>query len=246
MSISRVLAQARVELILMLRRGESLMVTFAIPLGVLVFFSNIDVAKPKGYRHAVDFLVPGVLALAVMSSAMVSLAIATGFDRRYGVLKRLGATPLTRAELLTAKIIMVLTMETIQVGLVVGVGAVLGWSVPIGLLGAVAVLLIGTVAFAGLGMLMAGTLRAEATLALANGLFMALLFLGGMAYPLERMPSFLRDVARALPAAALAECLHGALSPLHNAAFPVGSLSVLIVWAIALTMLAARKFRWEE
>jgi ABC-2 type transport system permease protein len=238
-------AQARTETVLTFRRGESLIVTLAIPLGVLVFFSKIDTSvTPTGYAHPVDFLVPGVLALAVMSTAMVSLGIATGFERHYGVLKRLGTTPLSRGGLLAAKTATVLAMEALQFVLIVVVGAALGWHVPAEVVPAVGIMLLGTVAFAGLGLLMAGTLRAEANLALANGLFLVLLFLGGMAYPLEKLPAFLRDIAHALPAAALSECLRGLLAP--HKAFPTGSLAVLVVWAVALPWLAARRFRWEE
>jgi ABC-2 type transport system permease protein len=241
-----VAAQARTEIVLSLRRGESLVVTLAIPLGVLVFFSKIDTSIPAGYKSAVDFLVPGVLALAIMSAAMVSLGIATGFDRRYGVLKRLGATPLSRGQLLAAKTITVLALEVIQFVFIILVGIALGWHATIGIIPAVGLSLLGTIAFAGLGMLMAGTLRAEATLAVANGLFLVLLFLGGMAYPLDKLPSFLQDLARALPAAALSETLHGVLGGAAGAGFPTGSLVVLCVWAVVLPALAIRWFRWEE
>ena len=139
--------------------------------------------------HAVDFLAPGILALAVMSTAMVSLGIATGFERQYGVLKRLGATPLGRPRLLGAKIASVAAVEIVQVALIVvdrpapraGIpGARPGW---LCLLSCSA-----TVAFAGLGLLMAGTLRAEVTLAAANGLYLLLLLLGGMVFPLSKLP----------------------------------------------------------
>ena len=246
MNLKGVLAQTRTEMLLTLRRGESLVVTFAIPLGVLVFFSKIEASKPAGYTRSVDFLVPGVLGLAVMSASMVSLAISTGFERRYGVLKRLGSTPLSRSGLLIAKTLTVLALETIQCSLILAVGVALGFSIPIGVIAAIGIVLLGTVAFAGLGMLMAGTLRAEATLALANGLFLVLLFLGGMAYPLEKMPSFLGDLAKALPAAALSECLHGTLGAPAGRGFPTGSLVVLTVWAIVLPLIAAKRFRWEE
>ena len=133
-----VVAQARTELVLMLRRGENLVVTLAIPLGVLVFFSKVDTNVPAGYATAVDFLVPGVLALAVMSAAMVSLGIATGFERRYGVLKRLGSTPLTRGGLIVAKTATIVALEVIQFVAIVAVGIALGWHVPSGVFGAVA------------------------------------------------------------------------------------------------------------
>ena len=246
MNTKAVRAVARSEFALTMRRGESLVVTLAIPLGVLVFFTKIDANVPEGYTRAVDFLVPGVIALAVMSSAMVSLGIATGFDRRYGVLKRLGATPLPRAGLVVAKTLTVLALELVQLALVIGAGMLLGWRPGGGAVGAIGIVLLGTCAFAGLGLLMAGTLRAEATLALANALFLVLLFLGGMAYPLERLPSFLRDLARALPAAALSESLHGVLGGRAGAGFPAGSFVVLCVWAVLLPVLGARWFRWEE
>jgi ABC-2 type transport system permease protein len=235
-------AQARAETVLQLRRGENLIVTLAIPLGILVFFAKVD-AISTDFAHPVDFMVPGVLSLAVMAAAMVSLGIATGFERRYGVLKRLGSTPLSRGGLLVAKTATVLALELLQILLVVVVGVAIGWHVPAGIVPAVGLLLIGTVAFAGIGMLMAGTLRAEANLAAANGLFLVLLFLGGMAYPLAKLPTPIQDFAKLLPAAALSETVRSVLS---SRAFPAGELAVLAVWAVAAPMLAARYFRWEE
>jgi ABC-2 type transport system permease protein len=242
MKTRAVAAQARVELLLMLRRGENLVVTLVIPLGVLLFFGRVD--KITNLRDPVAFLVPGTLALAVMAAAMVSLGIATGFERRYGVLKRLGSTPLSRAGLLTAKTATILALEVIQAVLIVAVGAALGWRVPAGVVPAIGLLLLGTVAFAAIGILMAGTLRAEATLGLANGLFLVLLFLGGMAYPLDRLPGGMQAFAKALPAAALSESLRGVLD--HGRHFASGEFVVLLAWAVIVPIMAARWFSWEE
>ncbi len=166
-STGAVAAQTRLELAMTLRRGESLLVTLAIPIGILVFFGKVDALTTiKG--DPVDFLVPGVLALAVMASAMVSLGIATGFERRYGVLKRLGSTPLSRGGLLAAKTLNVLAIEVLQAVAIVLTGVALGWHVDGSIVPAIGLLLLGTVAFAGIGMLMAGTLRAEANLALGE------------------------------------------------------------------------------
>jgi ABC-2 type transport system permease protein len=241
-AVRRVLSQARVELVLSLRRGESLLVSFLVPIGILVFFAKVDAVNTT-LRHPVDFLVPGVLALAVMSTAMVSLGIATGFERRYGVLKRLGSTPLSRAGLLAAKTVVVLVIELAQLVVIVGTGLALGWDPKHGLAAAVGLLLVGTVAFAGIGLLLAGTLRAEANLAMANALFLVLLFLGGMAYPLARLPDALATFARGLPAAALAESVR---SVVRNDSVPWSHLAVLFGWAIGAPVLAARWFRWEE
>jgi ABC-2 type transport system permease protein len=237
-----VAAQARVEALLTVRRGESLLVTLGIPAGVLVFFGTVEVVE-VGRGDRIDFVAPGVLALAVMSTAMVSLGIATGFERRYGVLKRLGPTPLGRAGLLTAKTLTVLALEVVQ-ALVLGLAALaLGWSPDGDVPAAVGIMALGTVAFAGLGLLMAGSLRAEATLALANGLYILLLLTGGMAFPLDRLPRALEVVARGFPAAPLAGCLRGALD---GTGVPGGELAVLAGWAVAGPLLAVRLFRWEE
>ena len=243
MSRKAVVAQTKLELAMTLRRGESLMVTLAIPVGILVFFGKVNpLTAVKG--DPIDFLVPGVLALAVMASAMVSLGIATGFERRYGVPKRLGSTPLSRGGLLAAKTLNVLALEVLQVGVIVATGLALGWHTDAARVGAaIGLLLLGTIAFAGIGMFMAGTLRAEANLALANALFLVLMFLGGMAYPLAKLPTAVASIARLLPAAALAECLRAVLD---STAFPAGAFVVLLVWTMAAPLAAARWFKWEE
>ena len=242
MNGSAVAAQTKLELAMTLRRGESLLVTLAIPIGILVFFGKVNpLSSITG--DPIDFLVPGVLSLAVMASAMVSLGIATGFERRYGVLKRLGSTPLSRGGLLAAKTLNVLAIEVLQVVVIVATGVALGWKLESTIIPAIGVLLLGTIAFAGIGMLMAGTLRAEANLALANAAFLVLMFLGGMAYPLAKLPNTVESVARLLPAAALAECVRAVLG--HHS-FPVGNFVVLVVWAVAAPLAAARWFKWEE
>jgi len=242
--MNAVLAQTRVELLLTLRRGESVLLTFAIPLLLLAFFSTVDVLPlPAGTDDPVDFLFPGVLALAVMSTAMVSLAIATGFERSMGVLKRLGATPLTRPQLLAAKILALLAIEAIQVAVLVAVGLALGWRLgdgdPLAFAGA---LVLATIAFAGIGMLMAGTLPALTTLAAANGLYLVLLLLGGMVVPLTELPDAIRVVAELLPAGALSDATHGALD---GTGVPGRAWLVLAAWAVIAPTISARLFRWD-
>jgi len=239
--VKAVATQARTEVVLTLRRGESLLVTIGIPVMLLVFFSVVDVL-PTNTADPVDFLAPGVLALAVMSTAMVSLGIATGFERQYGVLKRLAVTPLGRPALLAAKTGSVVAVEILQFAVLVPVAWALGWR-PGGNAGLAAVaLLVATIAFAGLGMLMAGTLRAEMTLGLANGVYIALLLLGGMIIPRSELPAALEAVAKVLPAAALSETVGAALD---DGGTPARAWLVLMVWAVAAPAVAAWRFRWE-
>jgi ABC-2 type transport system permease protein len=237
-------AQTAAELRLTLRRGDAVLLNLAIPVGLLVFFSIVDVLpKPAGITHSVDFLTPGILALAVMSTAMVSLGIATGFERQYGVLKRLGATPLGRPRLLGAKIGSVAAIEVVQVLLIVVTALLLGWDPGGPAAEAIPAILLATIAFSGLGLLLAGLLRAEVTLAAANGLYLVLLLLGGMIFPLSKLPAGLRTLAEGLPSGALSDALHGALTA--GASVPNRAWVVLLVWAVVTPLLAARTFRWE-
>jgi ABC-2 type transport system permease protein len=227
-----------------LRRGESVLLTLGIPIGLLVFFSLVDVLpKPAGVKDAVTFLAPGILALAVMSTGMVSLGIATGFERQYGVLKRLGSTPLGRPALLGAKTASIVVLEVLQAVVLVVVAIILGWNQEGNIALAIVAVLLATVAFAGLGLLMAGALRAEVTLAAANGLYLVLLLLGGMVFPLSKLPGGLRAFARALPAAALSDALHGSLTA--GATIPARAWIVLAVWAVVTPLAAMATFRWE-
>lgn len=242
-ALRRLAAQSGAELSMTMRRGESLLLTLGIPEVLLVFFSEVHLL-PTGTDHPVRFLAPGILALAVMSTAFVNLSIATGFERGYGVLKRLGATPLGRPALLGAKIAAVLVVELVQAAVLVPVALGLGWRPSAGGAGvAVAVVVLATVGFGGLGLVLAGVLRAEVNLAAANGLWLVLLLVSGMLAPLSKLPGGLQAAAKVLPAAALADALHAALGV--RAAVPGWSWVVLAAWALGAPALAALTFRWE-
>ena len=215
-------AQTAMEARLTLRHGESLVLTMVIPILLLVGISQTSVVRLPG-DDRVGFLAPGILALAVMSSAFTGQAISTGFERSYGVLKRLGASALSRRDLLLAKTLAVLAVITLQMVVIA----------------AVAVLL-GTAAFSGLGLLMAGTLRAEATLAAANLVYLLLLAVGGVMYAL---PSGVSGVLGLLPITALVDGLRAVLS--DGGTGPLRCWVVLGVWALASITAAARWFRWE-
>lgn len=236
-------SQTAAEIRMTLRRGESLLLTLGIPVMLLVFFSLVDVL-PTTTDDPVDFLAPGVLALAVMSTAMVATAIATAFERQYGVLKRLGTTPLGRPNLIGAKILGVLVVEALQLAVLVLVGLALGWRPPgAGLALSLVAVLLGTAAFAGLGLAMAGSWKAEVTLAGANGIYLVLLLVSGMVIPLDKLPGVLRTIARLLPSTALSEILHGLLTA--GVDVPARAWFVLVVWGVLGPLLAIRVFRWE-
>jgi ABC-2 type transport system permease protein len=241
-----VLTQAGLELRMMLRNGEQLLLTIVIPLLVLGGLAGVEAMNLGDRGERVDFLTPGVLALAVISTSFTGLAIGTGFERRYGALKRLGASPLPRWGLLAGKTLAVLAVETLQVALICGLGFALGWD-PHGsaraALAALPLLLAGTAVFCAFGLLMAGTLRAEATLAFANLVYLLLLVTGGIAVPLDRFPSGVRTVLELLPAGALAEGLRDVLR--DGTGLPWSALGVLVAWGVAAAAAAAATFRWE-
>ena len=238
-------AQAGLELRTLLRNGEQLVLTLIIPVLLLAAFSQEDLVS-YGPGRRIDFLAPGILALAVLSTAFTSQAIATGFERRYGVLKRLGTTPLSRRGLISAKTLTMLVVEVLQSVLIVAVALGLGWQPHGGAAAVASVILLmvaGTAAFSGLALLLAGTLRAEATLAAANLLYLVMLGIGGVVFPLTKFPPSAQPLLRLLPAGALSTGLRSVLQ--YGSGLPVRDLLVLVVWAVAGIALAGRFFRWE-
>jgi ABC-2 type transport system permease protein len=235
-------AQTALETRMLLRNGEQLLLTVIIPSLLLLLFSTVDVID-TGRGKSVDFLAPGILALAVMSTAFTGQAIATGFERRYGVLKRLGASPLPRWALMTAKTGSVLVTEILQIALLTVIALGLGWSPHGNPLSVFLLLVLGTAAFSGLGLLMAGTLKAEATLAAANLVFLLLLVGGGVIVPLDKFPHGLRSALELLPITALSDGLRDVLQ--YGRDMPWGEAGILAVWAVLGLGAAARWFRWE-
>nr|WP_090971356.1 ABC transporter permease [Nocardioides exalbidus] len=243
-----VLAQSRMEARLMLRNGEQLLLAIVIP--VIVLVGGVVGADRIGIdlegHRAVDVLTPGVLALAVMSTAFTSVAIATGFERRYGVIKLLGSSPLPRSGLLMGKVLALLNVVALQLVVLVAVGLALGWEPslahpPRSLTALVLAVALGTAAFAALGLFVAGVLRAEATLALANLVYLLLMAGGGVVLP----PSTYGGAASVivwLPSGALGEAMRSALV---DATIDGRSLLVLALWAVVGTVLTARTFKWE-
>jgi ABC-2 type transport system permease protein len=238
----QVLAQARMESKLMLRNGEQLLLAVVIP--VIVLIGGVTGADRIGIdleHDPIDVFAPGVLALAVMSTAFTSLAIATGFERRYGVIKRLGSSPLPRSGLLAGKVGGLLLVEVLQIVVISVVALALGWDPAPGILGAVLAVVVGTAAFASLGLFVAGVLRAEATLAAANLIYLLLLAGGAVVLPISAYGAF-GDVVRWLPSGALGGAMREALIDGGTA---WSDLAVLLAWAVLGTALTTRTFTWE-
>jgi ABC-2 type transport system permease protein len=229
----------------MLRNGEQLLLALVIP--VLALFGGvlgIEYLDLSLSHTPVDLLTPGILALAVMSTSFTSLAISTGFERRYGVLKRLGASPLPRHGLLLGKVGALLLVQAVQVAVIGGIALAMGWSPELtvrGVTGALTVAALGTAAFAAWGLFVAGALRAEATLALANLVYILLAAAGGVLLPLSTYGGF-GDLLAWLPSGALGS---GLRESLLAGTFPSGQAVVLLLWAVAGTLLTARTFKWE-
>ena len=238
----QVLAQATMESRLMMRNGEQLLLAVVIPvivlLGGVVAAAHIDLGLSE---RPIDEFAPGVLALAVMSTAFTSLAIATGFERRYGVIKRLGSSPLPRSGLLLGKVGALLVVEGLQIVVLSGVALALGWEPRAALLPALLAIVLGTAAFASLGLFVAGVMRAEATLAAANLVYLLLLAGGAVVLPSSAYGGY-GDFAALLPSGALGDALRQAF---WHGTFDWASMLVLLVWAGVGTLLTARTFTWE-
>ncbi|WP_158889969.1 ABC transporter permease [Amycolatopsis anabasis] len=237
------LTHARVETSLTLRHGEQILLTLLIPLALLIGLSLLDILPTGdlGSASKVDWVTPRIFALAVMSSAFTGQAIALGFDRRYGVLKRLSATALPRWLLVAGRVVAALVVVVLQVLVLGAVAALLGWTPSgAGLALAVPLLVIGTLAFGALGVLLGGSLRAEAVLALANIVWFVLLLAGGILLAPATLPSGVATVVELLPSGALAEGLRAALL---DGRFAGGPIAVLAVWGAAAAALATRTTR---
>jgi ABC-2 type transport system permease protein len=241
----QVRAQATMETRLLVRNGEQLLLALVIPL--LVLFAGVTAIERQNLslsHTAIDTLAPGVLGLAIMSTAFTSLAISTGFERRYGVLKRLGASPLPRHGLLLGKVGALLTLLVAQVVVLGSAALLMGWSPELtlrGVTGALAVAGVGTAAFAALGLFLAGALRAEATLAVANLVYLLLAAGGAVVLPAS-VYGAAEPVLRWTPSGALGGGLREALL---IGTFPLGPVLVLTLWAVVGGALTARTFRWE-
>lgn len=243
-----VLAHAGMESRLMLRNGEQLLIAIVIPVMVLIGGyeggKHLSLSFARTPQQLIDTIAPGVLALAVMSTSFASLAIATGFERRYGVIKRLGASPLSRSGLLVGKILGLLAVEVMQIAVLSAVALLFGWSPQMcaaGLTGALLAALLGTAAFASLGLLIAGVLRAEATLAAANLVYLLLMAGGAVVLPRTSYGEF-GHVTKFLPSGALGDAMR---TGLVDGRIGWASLIVLTVWAAVAAVGTARTFKWE-
>lgn len=235
-------SQLRQELTVIIRNGEQLLLLVVIPVGLLIFFSQTDFL-PTGNENKMDFLLPGILSLAVISTAMVSLGIATGFERSYGVLRRLGTTPLGTRRLVAAKISAICIIEIAQLVILTVVGLLLGWNPSqINLLQVLVFLILGTSCFAGIGLTLAGRLRAELNLAAQNGLYLVFLLLGGIFVASDELPATLSNVSAFSPSSLFS----GLLRDSFNNTVTLADAVALSCWAIATCTIAVVSFRWSD
>jgi len=236
------LAQAMMEFRLLLRASESLVVILGIPLGILVFFSLVDVL-PTGERDAVSFLVPGVLSISVAATGLVAVAIQTAFERKYGVLKRIGGTPLPRSAFLLAKGGAVALILSVQVALVFALAiGVLSWRPTAGLVLVPVFVVLGAFTMTALGLALAGAVRAEATLAITNAAFLLFLVVSGATFSSDALPDAMATFGNLLPVGALTTLLRAALD---GAAIQWSAVVTLVAWGVAATVFASKTFRWE-
>jgi len=237
-------SQARFETHTLLANGEQLVVSVVLPALALVAMA-LTTSPDLGPGRRIDVVMPGVLALAIVSTAFTGQAIATGFDRRYGVLRLFGVTPLGRSGLLAGKAVAVLVVVLVQTVILVVIGLCLGWhpNLP-GIALAVLFGLLGCWTWVALALLLAGTLRAEAVLAVANLVWVLLAALGGLLYPTDRMPDAAGHIVSLIPSGALGDGLRAALTG-HDGSTLL-PLAVLVVWGCVATALTARTFKWSD
>ncbi|MHC6176921.1 ABC transporter permease [Glutamicibacter endophyticus] len=240
--VKRILIQGKYETKVMLSNGEQLVLAVVLPVIALFALTVTNLLDGVADR-AVDAAVPGVLALCVISTAFTGQGIGTGFDRRYGVLRMFSTTPLGRAGLIFGKILAVLAVLVIQVVLISVVGVLLGWHPNlVGIVPAAVQLLLGAGCFTSLGLLIAGTVRPEATLAITNLAWVLLAGAGGVLFPLSMAPEWIQPTLNALPSAALGDSLRQSLI---DGGFSLAGMIILIIWTAVSAVAATRLFKWN-
>ena len=238
----RILQQGRYETATMLRNGEQLVLMVVMPLLGLFALVATPLLDNMGASR-VAMATPGILALCALSTAFTGQGIATGFDRRYGVLRYLSTTPLGRGGLIAGKGIAVLCALGLQVALISVVAAFLGWRPPLaGVLLGIPLLILGAAAFTALGLLIAGTVRPEATLAITNLGWILFAAVGGIVLPAGKFSSTLAGVVEWLPSGALGNLLRAALV---ESTLDVGGLMVLLAWTAVSDVAAVKWFKWN-
>jgi len=238
----RIMQQGRYETITMLRNGEQLILAVVLPLMALIGLVVTPFLDGLGSSR-VDVATPGILALCAMSTAFTGQGIATGFDRRYGVLRFLSTTPLGRGGLIAGKILAVLVVLALQVLVVGAVAGLLGWQPRLeAWLPGLGLLVLGAAAFTALGLLVAGTVRPEATLAITNLLWILLGALGGIVVPSERLPALLQGLVHFLPSGALGQALRDAFL---MGVVPFPAVLILLLWTVLAGAAAIRWFKWN-
>ena len=241
--LSRVLHHAAFEARVLLSNGEQLMVAIIIPALVLLGMRFLPL-MPGSPAVRLDHAVAATAATALIATSFTSQAIQTGFDRRAGVLRWIATTPLGRGGYLAGKILATLAVHVVQIVLLGGLALMLGWRPDaLGLLGAVPVWLLGALAFGALGLLVAGTLRTEAVLALTNVLFLLFVTVGGITIPPSSFPRVLQGLVDLLPSGALGELMRACLAG-HG--LIISPLIVLAAWASVATLAVSRWFRWTS
>ncbi len=239
--LRRITATAGLELRLTLRNGEQLLLAIVIPLLALIGGTLITVVSLPEPR--IDAVVPGVLVLAVLSSAFTSQAITTGFDRRYGVLKRLAAAGVGRSQLIAGKCGATLLVIAGQCAVLGAVGVLMGWQPHGNPLWVLAIILLGTAAFIGLALLIGGTLRAEAVLAVANLIWLVFVMVAGIIVPLDQSPAALQTIGELTPAGAMSEALRAVLQ--DGTAPPLAAMVILAAWTAVGWAATVRWFQWQ-
>ncbi|KXB52186.1 multidrug ABC transporter permease [Corynebacterium sp. HMSC077D10] len=236
-------AQGAIESKLLLRHGEQQLLSIVIPIMLLIGGARLgDAVSLPGSAQAngLDELFPMVLAVAATSAGFTGQAISLAFDRRYGALKRTGASGVPAWAIIGGKIIGVASMVLVQV-VVLGLTAYLvGFRTsPGGVLLAAVTLVFGVAAFTALGLILGGTMSSELVLALANLVWFLLLGVVGWAMYSTGLGH--NGVFTLVPTVALA----GGLTDAFRGEIPLFQILVLVGWAVAASAIAVKWFRFD-
>ena len=236
--------QYRLERTMFWRNPSAAFFNFLLPLLFLGFFGAIL----HGNQHDLNRLVPGIAGMSVMSTTFTALAYNVVYLRERGVLKRIRGTPLPSISYFGGVAANAVTNTALQIAIITLSGKLFfGVDWPRDWAELVVFVVVGVISFAALGVAFAHVIpNFESTAAYVNAVFLPVIFISGVFYDVKHVPTFLRDIAQALPLKHLIDGLSGAMVTGSGLGSHLSALAVIALWGACGLVFAVRGFSWEQ
>jgi ABC-2 type transport system permease protein len=240
-SVRRLRIQTQWEFLLNARNSEQALLLVIIP--IVILFVLVKTTIVGGASSPIESAFATVITISTFAAGFTSLAIATAFERRSETLVFLGTTSLTRTEVVFAKSLGSFLLAAFAGVFTLIAALVLGWTPTFGALLVPIWIVLGVFSVSGFAYLLAGTLRAEAVLAIANAIFVFVLIFGGVIFAFGKSVT---DILGFFPPLALKAVLEFSVTTTNTVDVNViKAMLVLLAWGVVGHVLASRFFKWR-